>query len=187
MDSDKQYFEDQNDDLLGSAWTKSDGTFEVTFDDLTFSDSWLEKSPEIYMLIRNENGQIIHKTDILKIENIDKNKEQIEIPITINLDSLDNTLGLLNISSNDIYSNNSQRILSAFSSLGDVTTLNNSNAARNFQLLTSSINAGLIYTNENSWKRIGYDGPQVPRYPLKSPNHSHRLTWENEERREQTQ
>ena len=180
MDSDKQYFEDQNDDLLGSAWTKSDGTFEVTFDDLTFSDSWLEKSPEIYMLIRNENGQIIHKTDILKIENIDKNKEQIEIPITINLDSLDNTLGLLNISSNDIYANNSQRILSAFSSLGDVITLNNSNAARNFQLLSSSINAWLIYANELSWKRIGYDGPQVPKYPFKLPDHSHKLTWEKE-------
>jgi len=180
MDSDKQYFEDQNDDLLGSAWTKSDGTFEVTFDDLTFSDSWLEKSPEIYMLIRNENGQIIHKTDILKIENIDKNKEQIEIPITINLDSLDNTLGLLNISSNDIYANNSQRILSAFSSLGDVITLNNSNAARNFQLLSSSINAWLIYANELSWKRIGYDGPQVPKYPFKLPDHSHKLTWEEE-------
>ncbi|MGH9981307.1 MAG: hypothetical protein ACRD6U_07120, partial [Nitrososphaeraceae archaeon] len=142
---------------------------------------WLEKSPEIYILIRNENGQIIHKTDILKIENIDKNKDRIEIPITINLDSIDNKIGLLNTSSNDIYANNSQRILSAFSSLGDVITLNNSNAARNFQLLSSSINAWLIYTNELSWKRIGYDGPQVPKYPLKLPGHSHRLTWEEEE------
>ena len=181
MDSDKQFFEDHNDDLLASTWTKSDGSFEITFDDLTFSDNWLEKSPEIYILIRNENGQIIHKTDILKIENIDKNKDQIEIPITINLDSLDNKIGLLlNTSSNDIYANNSQRILSAFSSLGDVITLNNSNAARNFQLLSSSINAWLIYTNELSWKRIGYDGPQVPRYPFKSPGHSHKLTWEEE-------
>ena len=179
MDSDKQFFEDHNDDLLGSTWTKQDGSFGITFDDLAFSDNWLEKSPEIYILIRNENGQIIHKTDILKIENIDKNKDQIEIPITINLDSLDNKIGLLlNTSSNDIYANNSQRILSAFSSLGDVITLNNSNAARNFQLLSSSINAWLIYTNELSWKRIEYDGPQVPRYPSKSPNHSHSLAWE---------
>ena len=158
----------------------ADGSFEITFDDLTFSDNWLEKSPEIYILIRNENGQIIHKTDILKIDNIDKSKEQIEIPITINLDSIDNKIGLLN-TSDDIYANNSQRILSAFSSLGDVITLNNSNAARNFQLLSSSINAWLIYTNELSWKRIGYDGPQVPKYPFKFPNHSHKLTWEEEE------
>jgi hypothetical protein len=179
MDSDKQFFEDHNDDLLGSTWTKQDGSFEITFDDLTFSDNWLEKSPEIYILIRNENGQIIHKTDILKIESIDKSKEQIEIPITINLDSIDNKIGLLN-TFGDIYANNSQRILSAFSSLGDVITLNNSNAARNFQLLSSSINAWLIYANELSWKRIGYDGPQVPKYPFKLPGHSHRLNWEED-------
>jgi hypothetical protein len=181
MDSDKQFFEDHNDDLLGSTWMKPDGSFEITFDDLTFSDNWLEKSPEIYILIRNETGQIIHQTEILKIEGIDKNKEQIEIPITINLDSIDGKIGLLNTSSNDIYANNSQRILSAFSSLGDVVTLNNSNAARNFQLLSSSINAWLIYANELSWNRIGYDGPQVPKYPFKSSGHSHKLKWEEEE------
>ena len=132
----------------------------------------MEKSPEIYLVIRNKNGQIIHNTGIIKIDTSYKDKEVVEIPITINLSSIENEIGLSNIS-NDIYSNNGQRILSAFSSLGDTITLNNSNAARNFQLLTSSINAWLIYTNELSWKRIGYDGPQVPRHPLKSPNHSH--------------
>lgn len=181
MDSDKQFFEDHNDDLLGSAWTKPDKSFEITFDDLTFNDNWLEKSPEIYLLIRNENGQIIHKTEILKIDSKGDNKELVEIPITINLDSIEETkIGLLDTFTEDIYFNNSQRILSAFSSLGDVVTLNNSNAARNFQLLSSSINAWLIYTNELSWKRIGYDGPQVPRYAYKTPDHSHRLTWEGE-------
>jgi hypothetical protein len=164
---------------LGSTWTKSDSSFEITFDSLTFNDNWLEKSPEIYLVIRNKNGQIIHNTGIIKINTIYKDKEIVEIPITIDLNSIDNEIiGLSNIS-NDIYSNNGQRILSAFSSLGDTVTLNNSNAARNFQLLTSSINAWLIYTNELSWNRIRYDGPQVPRYPLKSPNHSHNLSWED--------
>jgi len=180
MDSDQQFFEDYNDDLLGSAWTNSDGSFKITFDNSTFSDNWLEKSPEIYLILRgSETGQIIYKTEVIKIDAKGKNKttEVIEIPITIPLDLIENKIRLLSTST-DIYSNNSQRILSAFSSLGDVTTLNNSNAARNFQLLTSSINAWLNYTNENTWKRIGYDGPQVPRYPLKSPDHNHRLTWE---------
>jgi hypothetical protein len=181
MDSDTQFFEDHNDDLLGSAWTKPDKSFEITFDDLTFNDNWLEKSPEIYLLIRNESGQIIHKTEILKIDSNGHNKELVEIPITINLDSIEPKIGLLDtLTDDDIYFNNSQRILSAFSSLGDVVTLNNSNAARNFQLLSSSINAWLIYTNELSWKRIGYDGPQVPRYAYKTPDHSHRLIWEGE-------
>lgn len=177
MDNDKQFFEDHNDDLLGSSWVKSDNSFQITFDDSLFNDNLLEKAPEIYLVMRNENGQIIHKTDTLKIDTSDKSKEIVEIPITISLDSINNQIGLLSTST-DIYSNNSQRILSAFSSLGDVITLNNSNAVRNFQLLTSSINAWLIYTNEHSWKRIGYDGPQVPRFPFKSPNHSHSLAWE---------
>lgn len=178
MDSDKQLFEDHNDDFLGSAWTKTDKSFEITFDDLTFSDNWLDKSPEVYLLVRNENGQIVHKTDPLKIDRKSNNNEPVEIPITINLDTIEPKIGLLDTFTDDIYFNNSQRILSAFSSLGDVVTLNNSNAARNFQLLTSSINAWLNYTNELSWKRIGYDGPQVPRYAYKTPNHSHGLTWE---------
>ena len=178
MDSDKQFFEDHNDDLLGSSWVNSaDSSFEITFDNSLFNDSLLERSPEIYLVIRNENGQIIHKTDNLKIDTSDKNKDIVEIPIKISLVSTGNQIGLP-ITSTDIYSNNSQRILSAFTSLGDVSTLNNSNAVRNFQLLSSSINAWLIYTNELSWKRIGYDGPQVPRYPYKSPNHSHSLAWE---------
>jgi len=178
MDSDKQFFEDHNDDLLGSSWVNSaDSSFEITFDNSLFNDSLLERSPEIYLVIRNENGQIIHKTDTLKINTSDKSKEIVEIPITVSLVSTGNQIGLP-ITSNDIYSNNSQRILSAFTSLGDVSTLNNSNAVRNFQLLSSSINAWLIYTNELSWKRIGYDGPQVPRYPYKSPNHNHSLAWE---------
>jgi len=187
MDSDQQFFEDYNDDILGSAWTNSDGSFIITFDSSTFSDTWLERRPEIYFVIRNEAGQIIYKTEVIKIDENEKaTTKVVEIPVTISLDLLENKIRLLNTFT-DIYSNNSQRILSAFSSLGDVTTLNNSNAARNFQLLTSSINAWLVYANENSWKRIGYDGPQVSRYPLKSPDHSHRLTWEKEERREQTQ
>ena len=178
MDSDKQFFEDHNDDLLGSSWVNSaDNSFQITFDNSLFNDSLLERSPEIYLVIRNENGQIIHKTDTLKIDTSDKSKEIVEIPIKISLVSTGNQIGL-SITSTDIYSNNSQRISSAFSSLGDVSTLNNSNALRNFQLLSSSINAWLIYTNELSWKRIGYDGPQVPRYPYKSPNHSHSLAWE---------
>ena len=46
MDSDQQFFEDYNDDILGSAWTNSDGSFKITFDSSTFSDSWLRKDPK---------------------------------------------------------------------------------------------------------------------------------------------
>jgi hypothetical protein len=174
MDSDQEWFEDHNDDLLGSSRTGSDGSFEITFDDSVFTDSWVEKKPEIYLIVRNENGQIIHKTERVKMEYNDKTKGTINVPINITLDSVEKTTDQ---TGTDLYWSN-ERILSAFSSVGDTITFNNSDFQRNFRLLISSINAWLIYTNDVVWKKIGYDGPQVPRFPLKS-GHNHRLSWEN--------
>ena len=173
MDSDQEWLEDHNDDLLGSSKTGTDGSFEMTFDDSTFTDSWVEQKPEIYMIVRNENGQIVHRTERVKIESYDKTNGTISIPINITLDSIEK---MSDQTSTDLYWNN-ERILSAFSSVGDTITLNNSDFQRNFGLLISSINAWLIYTNEVIWKKIGYDGPQVPRYPLRS-QHTHKLSWE---------
>ena len=174
MDSDQEWFEDHNDDLLGSSRTTSDGSFEIAFDDSTFTDSWAEKKPEIYLIVRNENGQIVHRTEKLKIKSDDKEDGSISISINITLDSIEKKTDL---TSANLYWNN-DRILAAFSSLGDTITLNNSDFERNFRLLISSINAWLIYTNHVIWEKIGYDGPQVPRYPLQSPEHSHKLSWE---------
>jgi len=173
MDSDQEWLEDHNDDLLGSSKTGTDGSFEITFDDSTFTDSWVEQKPEIYMIVRNENGQIVHRTERVKIESYDKTNGTISIPINITLDSIEK---MSDQTSTDLYWNN-ERILSAFSSVGDTITFNNSDFQRNFGLLISSINAWLIYTNEVIWKKIGYDGPQVPRYPLRS-QHTHKLSWE---------
>jgi hypothetical protein len=44
--------------------------------------------------------------------------------------------------------------------------------------VNSSINAWFVYAQEYSWKKIGYDGPQVPKYPRKDPKHKHILSWE---------
>jgi hypothetical protein len=174
MDSDQEWFEDHNDDLLGSSRTGSDGSFEITFDDSAFTDSWVEKKPEIYLIVRNENGQIIYRTERVKIEYNDKANGSINIPINITLGSIEKTTDQ---PSTDLYWSN-ERILSAFSSVGDTITFNNSDFQRNFRLLISSINAWLIYTNDVIWKKIGYDGPQVPRFPLKL-KHTHKLSWES--------
>ena len=174
MDSDQGWFEDHNDDLLGSSRTASDGSFEIAFDDSTFTDSWVEKNPEIYLIVRNESGQIVHRTETVKIKSDEKDDGTTNIPINITLVSIEKKADLTRT---DLYWNN-DRILAAFSSVGDTITLNNSDFERNFRLLISSINAWLIYTNDVIWKNIGYDGPQVPRYPLQSPNHSHKLSWE---------
>lgn len=175
IDSDQGLLEDHNDDLLGSSKTATDGSFEIAFDDSTFADSWLEKSPEIYLIIRNEEGQILDRTEKLQIKSDQKTNDTVTITANITLESTEMKTDL---PSSTLYWTN-QRILSAFSSIGDTITLNNSEFERNFRLLISSINAWLIYTNEAIWKKIGYDGPQVPKYPWQVPSHSHKLSWEN--------
>ena len=174
MDSDQQLFEDHNDDLLGSSKSNSDGSFEIPIDDSTFKDSWLEKNPEIYLIVRNEHGRVVHRTETIEVESNEKGNGTITIPANITINQKQQQI---NLPSTDLYWSN-QRVLSAFSSIGDTITLNNSEFQRNFSLLISSINAWLIYTNDVIWKKIAYDGPQVPRYPWRVPNHSHKLTWE---------
>lgn len=174
MDSDQQLFEDHNDDLLGSSTSNSDGTFEIPIDDSTFKDGWLDKNPEIYLIVRNEHGQVVQRTETIEFESKESVNGTITIPadITINQKRQENNLPI----TNPYWSN--QRILSAFSSIGDTITLNNSEFQRNFSLLISSINAWLIYTNDLIWNKIRYDGPQVPRNPSQVLNHSHKLSWE---------
>lgn len=173
MDNDQKLFEDYNDDLLESSMTSVDGSFQISFDDSAFADSWIERNPEIYLILRNPSGQIVHRTDTIKFESDDNGAGTINIPIDITLNSLEKKT---EIKSMDLYWNN-DRILAAFSSVGDTITFNNSDLQRNFRLLLSSINAWLVYTNNVAWDKIGYDGPQVPRYPLQEPDHNHKL-WE---------
>lgn len=173
MDSDQEWFEDRNDDLLGSSWSSSDGSFEITFDDSVYKDTILESEAKIYLIIRNKDGQVIHRTDKFHMRKEEKEKRVIDVG-NVYL-KLDIEIGLGNF---DPYSNNTNRILSAFSSLGDYVSLENTNIQRNLAILLSSVNAWLIYTSEPVWQQIKYDGPQVPRYPLKVPNHSHKLSWE---------
>ena len=150
MDSDQKLFEDYNDDMLESSMTNPDGSFQISFDDSAFADSWIERKPEIYLMLRNASGQIVHRTDTIKFESDDNKSGTINIPMDITLDSLEKKTEQ---KSTDLYWNN-DRILAAFSSLGDTITLNNSDFQRNFRLLLSSINAWLIYTNEVIWKKF---------------------------------
>ena len=175
MDSDQELFEDRNDDLLGSSGSGSDGSFEITFDDIFYKDTILENEAEIYLIIRNKDGQVLHRTDKFQMKDDEKKRRVIEVGNIY----LDQEVKIQS-SNFDPYSNNTNRILSAFSSLGDYVSLENTNIQRNLALLLSSVSAWLIYTSEPVWEQIKYDGPQVPRYPLKVLNHSHKLSWEKE-------
>lgn len=167
MDSDQGFFEDRVDDYLESSRTNASGSFEITFDDLNFKDRWLENEPETYLIVRNEKGQILYRTETIDISN----------PIKITLDSIEKKTESPNV---DPYAGNVDRTISAFRSLADVTSFRTFDFERNLRLLISSVNAWLVYTNKAAWDKVGYDGPQVPRYPFDSP-HNHKLSWEGKQ------
>ena len=53
MDSDQNWFEDHNDDLIDSKWVNSDGTFEIPFERKRVQEGWLEGNPDVYLMVRN--------------------------------------------------------------------------------------------------------------------------------------
>jgi len=172
MDSDQAFFEDYNDDLLGSTWVGPDGIFEISFSSAQFSEGLAERNPDIYFVVRNSRGEIIYRTETKRGAKLGRG--QNEIPsFAIVLDALEKKPE----PATDPYARNIDRTMSAFASLGDVATVNNSDFLRIHSLLNRSIEAWVIYTRENTWDDIGYDGPQVPLHPRASA-HKHELEWE---------
>ena len=176
MDSDQKWFEDRNDDILDSKWVNNDGTFEIRFYTEQFQEGGpIEGKPDIYLIVRNSVGQIIHTTEIRR--GVDASNIQ-NLTFNITLHSLEK-LPAQPITP-DPYLSNNERVIAAFGRLGDVSEFQLNDIIRIFRLLNSSINAWSLYTTEYMWNTIGYDGPQVPRYPWREEGHSHKLSWEKE-------
>jgi hypothetical protein len=181
MDSDQEVFQDHNDDVIAIASVNdSDGTFEITFDSKPFRDGWLEGYPDLYLMVRNAlDGQVVYKTRIRK--GVKQNSSDLVFDITINSieeEYVGNQINNNNSTLYDPFQGNNDRVIAAFTRLGDVLQLVPGDIQRNFALLVSSINAWTLYTREDMWRRIQYDGPQVPRYPWRDDGHSHKLSWE---------
>lgn len=181
MDSDQEVFQDHNDDVIAIASVNdSDGTFEITFDSKPFRDGWLEGYPDLYLMVRNaQDGQVVYKTAIRK--GVKQNSSDLVFDITINSieeEYVGNQINNNNSTLYDPFQGNNDRVIAAFTRLGDVLQLVPGDIQRNFALLVSSINAWTLYTREDMWRRIQYDGPQVPRYPWRDDGHSHKLSWE---------
>ncbi|MGE5706510.1 MAG: hypothetical protein ACM3XP_07325, partial [Nitrososphaerales archaeon] len=111
MDSDQEWFEDLNDDLLGSGWSSSDGSFEIIFDESFYKDNILEREAKIYLIIRNKDGQVIHRTDKFQMKEEEKEKRVMDVGNIYLNREID-----IESANFDPYSNNTNRILSAFSS-----------------------------------------------------------------------
>ncbi|MDQ4014162.1 MAG: hypothetical protein M3136_00150 [Thermoproteota archaeon] len=183
MDSDQEVFQDHNDDVIDIVSVNdSDGTFEITFDSNLFRDGWLEGHPDLYLMIRNAlDGQVVYKTEIRR--GVKQNTSDLVFDISLN--SIEEEYVPDNQADNssilyDPFQGNNDRVVVAFTRLGDVVQLVPGDIQRNFALLISSINAWTLYTREDMWRKIEYDGPQVPRYPWREGGHSHKLSWEEE-------
>lgn len=173
VDSDQELYEDHNDDIIAVVRTKSDGSFEIPFDKADFQDGWLEGNPDLYLVVRNQIGQVIHKTEIRRGVKPD-DAQSLTFNIVIN--SLEKQVE----PDLDPYDQNNNRVLASFAGMGDAVEFRTEDVARNLALFSSSINAWTRYTREDVWNRIGYDGPQVPRYPWKQ-SHGHKLGWEGQQ------
>jgi hypothetical protein len=174
MESDQKWFEDRNDDLLDSKWVDDDGTFQISFDTQQFQDGgWLEGKPDIYLIVRNSQGQIVYTTEVRRGVDL-SDIENLTFNITIESLEKHSAKPL----PPDPYATNNERVIAAFGRLGDVSQFQPEDTIRILRLLTSSINGWSLYTREYMWSKIGYDGPQVPRYPWREQSHSHKLSWE---------
>lgn len=181
MDSDQEAFQDRNDDIIAIVPVNDlDGTFEVTFDAKVFKDGWLEGHPDIYLMVRNAlDGQVVYKTEIRK--GVKQKSSDLIFEITINSieqEYSDNQSGNNKNTLYDPFQGNNDRVIAAFTRLGDILQFVPGDIHRNFALIVSSINGWAFYTREDMWREIEYDGPQVPRYPWRDERHSHRLSWE---------
>jgi hypothetical protein len=179
MDSDQEVFQDHNDDVIAIASVNdSNGTFEITFDSKPFRDGWLEGHPDLYLMVRNAlDGQVVYKTEIRK--GVKQNSSDLVFDITINsIEGYTDNQVNNGTTLHDPFQGNNDRVIAAFTRLADVIQLVPGDINRNFALLVSSINAWTLYTREDMWRRIEYDGPQVPRYPWRDEGHSHKLSWE---------
>ena len=165
LDDDQHWFDDRVDDLLGSSWTDDSGNFEISFEDNLYKDNWFEGKPELFVIVRDYAGKILHKTNT-KTPSSSNDVENLTFDIAMSAEdtSVDSPYDAVN-----------NRRIAAFARISDSIDATD-NVVNSSQLLLQSLNAWLLYTNETSWNLIGYDGPQVDRYPWRNPR-PHKLNW----------
>ena len=168
MDSDQEWFDDRSDDMLGMTRVKNDGSFEISFSDEQYKENFLERNPDVYLIIRNSLGETIYISEIRR--GVKRDVKNITFDIV--LDSVEKKVPY----SNDPYAQNNQRVIAAFQGIGESVELTNNDTARILSLLLRTMNDWQLYAQDPS--RLGFDGPQVPRYPWKE-NHTHKLKWES--------
>src|SRR5215208_2940246 len=125
MDSDQEVFQDHNDDVIAIAsLNDSNGTFEIAFDSKPFRDGWLEGHPDLYLIVRNAlDGRVVYKTEIRK--GVKQNSSDLVFDITLNSIEEEYIDKVVNNNSTlyDPFQGNNDRVIAAFTRLGDVVQL----------------------------------------------------------------
>jgi hypothetical protein len=153
------------DDRLGKDHTDEDGYFEIQFDSSTFKD-WFEDYPNVYLVIRDEEGKSVITTEAKK-NSTGRVDFQVELGVT-DVSPLEP----------DIYSGNFDRMRTAFQNLGDSVDLSNNDIQITSNFVLGAIGSWTLYRDELA-RSGGYDGIQVPKIPRKE-KHDHVTRWDEE-------
>jgi len=172
------------DDLLGQSTTDSDGIFKIDFDKSKFSKAWelLEGTPDVYLIINDSHRNQLLKTKVMQT------KKEIDYHIKDNGEH-----DIPDPNTKDIYAGNARRLITMLRDVGNILSKENQinlNMLQNANMpedIKKDIQ-NFVNDNEdrsNNFKQIiavlaslsdtileelhiddiGYDGPQVPRYP----------------------
>lgn len=167
-DKDQGLLEERNDDLLGSSWRTSDASFKISFGKKQYDETLnflREGNPDIYLIIRNKSGEIIHTTPVRRGVN-PSNKKNLTFKITLNLENLENKVKPKDdpfSESMDLRQEAFQTFLERGDFFGDLQLT--------FTTLLETVIASTEYSTRQHPKKFGYDrydGPIVPRYPWRT-------------------
>ena len=154
------------DDRLGTATTDQNGKFEIAYDESSFKE-WFEGRADVYLIIRDRDGRVLYKTDVRREA---KDVETFEIKIPEERRDIDATPPV------DPYGETLSRLLSSFNRARGTVDLSEVSVEQLIANAGRAVSSWTYYTTEAAWKKIGYDGPQVPRYP-RDNSHDHAIPW----------
>ena len=173
-------------DLLGNSATDSNGIFSIQFDKSKFDDIWdsLDGTPDVFLLIRDKESRQLIKTREAKT------KKEIEYHVRHDPSTPEPKAP-------DPYSGNARRMLSMLGEVGDLISkeyrinldlLNKGDLPDEVRKDLNEFVAGHLDRRYNFEQfivilhslvdslgeetrvgNIGYDGPQVPRFPKREP------------------
>jgi len=153
------------DDLLGTAKSDENGDFRIEFSEFDFRrrSEWLEKNPEVYLTIEDEDNWVVVKTK-------DKVNKTGSMEFQIKLDKSPG-----NRSEPDLYHDSIVRIIAGLRTTGDAADLSKGDVRLMFDLFMRVLK-GWTVNRDEVLELSGYDGIQVPKHP-REQKHYHVIRW----------